>query len=73
MSDFNDNNKWVTVAQAQQYLNVKRTKMWQLRKDQELKYSVCKRKVYVLRRSIDEYIERHTVDFDFTQKGGSDE
>ncbi len=74
MEDQFDQSKWVTSAQAQKYLGVGRTKMWQLRKDHELKYSVCGRKVYVLRKSLDEYIERNSVDFDFTQKkGGSHE
>lgn len=55
-------SKWVTVAQAQEYLGVSRTKMWQLRKNHELKYAVHGKKVYILRKSIDEYIERYSVD-----------
>lgn len=54
--------KWITATEAQQYLGVSRTKLWQLRKNDELKYAVHGRKVYILRKSIDEYIERYSVD-----------
>lgn len=69
---FNDSN-WVTAAQAQQYLGVSRTKLWQLRRDSELKYAVHGRKVYILRKSMDEYIERYSVSnlLSPTQEGGS--
>lgn len=63
---------WVTLAQAQEILGIKRTKMYQLRKNHELKYSAHGHKVYILRKSIEEYLDRHMVVTDFTQfkKGG---
>ena len=57
----NVDSKWVTAAYAQQYLNVGRTKLWQLRINSELKYAVHGRKVYILRKSMDEYIERYSM------------
>lgn len=68
----NNLHKWVTLAQAQEILGIKRTKMFQLRKKHELKYAVDGHKVYVLRKSIDEYLDRHMVVTDLTQlkKGG---
>lgn len=66
--DLLNNPKWVTVAQAQQYLGVGRTKMWQLRKNHELKYSIHGRKIYILRQSLDEYLERYSACFDFSCK-----
>ncbi|MBK8244252.1 MAG: helix-turn-helix domain-containing protein [Saprospiraceae bacterium] len=71
----NNLHKWVTLAQAQEILGIKRTKMFQLRKNHELKYAVDGHKVYVLRISIDEYLDRHMVVTDFTQlkKGGQHE
>ncbi|MFZ1516620.1 MAG: helix-turn-helix domain-containing protein, partial [Saprospiraceae bacterium] len=64
--------KWVTLAQAQELLGIQRTKMYQLRKNHELKFAVHGHKVYILRKSIDEYIDRHMIVTDFTQlkKGG---
>jgi excisionase family DNA binding protein len=53
--------KWITATEAQQYLNVGRTKLWQLRINSELKYAVHGRKVYILRKSMDEYIERYSM------------
>lgn len=66
---------WVTLAQAQEILGIKRTKMFQLRKNHELKFAVHGHKVYILRKSIDEYLDRHLVVTDFTQlkKGGHHE
>jgi len=64
-------SKWVTAAQAMQYLGVSRTKMWQLRRNDELKYAVHGRKVYILRKSMDDYIERYSVELDFAKRGGS--
>lgn len=58
--EFNNSN-WVTAAQAQQYLNIGRTKLWKLRVTSELKYAVHGRKVYILRKSMDEYIERYSM------------
>lgn len=65
--------KWITATEAQQYLGVSRTKLWQLRKNDELKYAVHGRKVYILRKSLDEYIEKYSVNnlLDSTQVGGS--
>ncbi|MBL7820576.1 MAG: helix-turn-helix domain-containing protein [Saprospiraceae bacterium] len=60
-----DDSKWVTAAQAMQYLNTSRTKLWQLRKNDELKYAVHGRKVYILRKSMDEYIEKYSVSISF--------
>lgn len=67
--------KWVTLAQAQEILGIQRTKMYQLRKNHELKFAVHGHKVYILRISIDEYLDRHMVVTDFTQlkKGGHHE
>lgn len=53
--------KWITATEAQQYLGVSRTKLWQLRINSELKYAVHGRKVYILRKSMDEYIERYSM------------
>ncbi len=71
----NNLHKWVTLAQAQEILGIKRTKMFQLRKNHELKFAVHGHKVYILRKSIDEYLDRHMVITDFYQlkKGGQHE
>lgn len=71
----NNLHKWVTLAQAQEILGIKRTKMFQLRKNHELKFAVHGHKVYILRKSIDEYLDRHMVITDFSQlkKGGQHE
>lgn len=61
MNQYINDSKWVTAAQAMQYLNVGRTKLWQLRINSELKYAVHGRKVYILRKSMDEYIERYSM------------
>ncbi|MBK9221918.1 MAG: helix-turn-helix domain-containing protein [Saprospiraceae bacterium] len=66
MKDFAiQESKWVTSEETRKILGIGRTKLFYLRKNNELKYAVHGRKVYILRQSINEYIERYSANFDF--------
>lgn len=62
--EYSNSSKWVSAKVACEILNIGRTKLYHLCKDHELKYSKPGKQVYVLKKSIDEYLDRYASSFD---------
>ena len=55
------NKKWLSVKEAQEYLGIKKTKMYQLLEDREINYSTIGKLMKVKPEELERFMQFHQV------------